>query len=313
MKLNIPVSGVYKITNIVTGKVYVGESINVQSRISSHFVDLSRDRHVNLEMQHDFDTHGGESFKYELLEKIDPKKEFLRAKESEYIELYTKGGILLYNGENEGFLHVKQRRLDRKNEQRRKPKRKVLDNNTGNVSGQSELFGTGANVQSGTNNNLESSNEKTYADVVNAGNSAEGADRNATTKRSQATSVDENGQFEQGNSNTEETLSTSDDDYYQEKREALLTPFIQGGRLDDFICFIDEYFEDAEEIKEIHKATDEKTINLYFDTEQEQQEMFRLMDLVSSSRKRASQLILSLLMSIEAKNNQETCKKSEDN
>lgn len=35
-----------------------------------------------------------------------------------------------------------------------------------------------------------------------------------------------------------------------------------------------------------------------FDTEQEQQEMIRLLDLVGKSRKRASQLILSWLMSI---------------
>ena len=46
-------AGIYKITNNITGKVYVGQSQNVYEREIEHFSALRRGKHPNKQMQHD--------------------------------------------------------------------------------------------------------------------------------------------------------------------------------------------------------------------------------------------------------------------
>ena len=48
-----PVSGIYKITNQVNGKIYIGQSQNVYERRMEHFVALRRGNHSNRDMQRD--------------------------------------------------------------------------------------------------------------------------------------------------------------------------------------------------------------------------------------------------------------------
>ena len=44
-------AGIYKITNLLTGKVYVGQSQNVYERKIEHFTALRRGHHPNYLMQ----------------------------------------------------------------------------------------------------------------------------------------------------------------------------------------------------------------------------------------------------------------------
>lgn len=48
-----PLAGIYKITNLITGKVYVGQSNNVYARRIEHFTALRRGTHPNKLMQKD--------------------------------------------------------------------------------------------------------------------------------------------------------------------------------------------------------------------------------------------------------------------
>lgn len=48
-----PLAGIYKITNTITGKIYVGQSQNVYEREIEHFTALRRGRHPNQAMQKD--------------------------------------------------------------------------------------------------------------------------------------------------------------------------------------------------------------------------------------------------------------------
>ena len=63
--------GVYKITNINNGKVYVGESINIEKRWDEHKEDLENNNHHNYKLQEDYNTYGEDNFKFEVLEEID--------------------------------------------------------------------------------------------------------------------------------------------------------------------------------------------------------------------------------------------------
>ena len=53
LTMTLPVSGIYKITNLLNGKVYVGQSQNVFERKIQHFTALRNGNHENREMQKD--------------------------------------------------------------------------------------------------------------------------------------------------------------------------------------------------------------------------------------------------------------------
>lgn len=70
-------SGVYVIINVNNKKVYVGETINLETRIIDHLRRLLSKRHVNDYLQNSVNLHGIGSFQFDILEfcdSIDTKK-----------------------------------------------------------------------------------------------------------------------------------------------------------------------------------------------------------------------------------------------
>jgi len=61
-------SGVYKITNTVNGRFYVGSTVSLGNRRSSHISTLSKGRHRNYKLQKDWRVYGEGSFIFEILE-----------------------------------------------------------------------------------------------------------------------------------------------------------------------------------------------------------------------------------------------------
>ena len=49
--MTLPLSGIYKITNLSNGKIYIGQSQNIYTRRQQHFVALRNGSHENKEMQ----------------------------------------------------------------------------------------------------------------------------------------------------------------------------------------------------------------------------------------------------------------------
>ncbi len=58
--------GIYKIENTSNGKIYIGKSTNISSRIKSHLSQLQSNKHKNILFQSDFNK--GHSFKVSLIE-----------------------------------------------------------------------------------------------------------------------------------------------------------------------------------------------------------------------------------------------------
>lgn len=100
------VSGIYTITNKVTGKMYIGESLDIYRRWhDEHIPKLRKDLHYNKELQNDFNKYGEENFEFEILERYsgnDPisTKARILILESYFIMQFRKAGISLYNIEN---------------------------------------------------------------------------------------------------------------------------------------------------------------------------------------------------------------------
>ena len=62
-----PLSGIYKITNQLNGKIYVGQSQNVYEREAEHFTALRRKKHPNKEMQRDWNKNN-RGFRFDVIE-----------------------------------------------------------------------------------------------------------------------------------------------------------------------------------------------------------------------------------------------------
>ena len=100
------VSGIYTITNKVTGKLYIGESLDIYRRWhKEHIPKLRKNLHYNSGLQSDFNKYGEENFEFEILERYlgnDPisTKARILILESYFITQFRKAGISLYNTEN---------------------------------------------------------------------------------------------------------------------------------------------------------------------------------------------------------------------
>ena len=65
--MTLQLSGIYKITNLTNGKIYVGQSKNIFLRRKQHFTALHDGNHENKQMQQDWNrnNHG---FRWDVIE-----------------------------------------------------------------------------------------------------------------------------------------------------------------------------------------------------------------------------------------------------
>ena len=81
------VTGIYKITNIITGECYIGQATDIASRWSEHAkCGLGIDTPAGNKLYKAMQEYGLQSFSWELLEKCDRAE--LNEKERYYISLY---------------------------------------------------------------------------------------------------------------------------------------------------------------------------------------------------------------------------------
>ena len=77
-------SGIYRITNQVNGKCYIGSTINLQKRRRGHFGALRRGKHHNGFLQRAFNKYGKAAFVFEVLQHTDAKS--LIEQEQHYLD-----------------------------------------------------------------------------------------------------------------------------------------------------------------------------------------------------------------------------------
>ena len=81
--------GIYKIENLVNGKVYIGQSKHIKQRFEEHSSRLLKNKHENLYLQRAWNKYGEENFKFEVIEECEEEK--LTEREQYWIDYY--GGI----------------------------------------------------------------------------------------------------------------------------------------------------------------------------------------------------------------------------
>ena len=89
--------GIYKIENKINGKVYIGQSNNIEKRWSEHISALNNDRHANSYLQRAWKKYGRENFEFSILETMD-NTDMLNKREIYWIDYY--GSHIRVNGYN---------------------------------------------------------------------------------------------------------------------------------------------------------------------------------------------------------------------
>ncbi len=78
-------SGIYKITNMVNGKFYIGSSKNINNRWDNHKQYLRGGYHINPKLQNAWNKYGEDKFIFEIVEEVEPKQELLFDRENYYL------------------------------------------------------------------------------------------------------------------------------------------------------------------------------------------------------------------------------------
>lgn len=97
--------GIYKITNTINNKVYIGQTIDIDCRWKRHKNLLNNNKHINTHLQNSWNKYGEDNFKFEVIKECENNNE-LNKFERYYIEKYKsnnqKYGYNLTNG-GEGY------------------------------------------------------------------------------------------------------------------------------------------------------------------------------------------------------------------
>lgn len=65
---NVP--GIYRITCVATGKIYIGSAVNLRKRRKEHFGSLQRNEHHNIKLQRAWNKYGPDAFAFDILEYV---------------------------------------------------------------------------------------------------------------------------------------------------------------------------------------------------------------------------------------------------
>lgn len=97
-------TGVYKITNLINGKCYIGSTstLGFDKRWKSHITLLRRNKHTNKHLQNAWNKYGEKHFLFEIVEKcsnsicILKEQHFIDTLRPEYNILKTAGSVIGY-------------------------------------------------------------------------------------------------------------------------------------------------------------------------------------------------------------------------
>jgi len=96
------ICGIYKITNEKNGKVYIGQSVNINKRWYDHKGTLNRNIHRNRFLQRVWNNNNGENFTHTIIELCSRKE--LDVKEKYHIKQYVSNNKKYgYNLDSGGF------------------------------------------------------------------------------------------------------------------------------------------------------------------------------------------------------------------
>ena len=80
-------SGIYMIKNKINGKIYIGQSLDMERRKKQHFYLLSSNNHPNSHLQNSYNKYGPNNFVFKNIKQNIPKSQ-LNSLEQRYIKVF---------------------------------------------------------------------------------------------------------------------------------------------------------------------------------------------------------------------------------
>lgn len=97
--------GIYKITNIINHKLFIGQSVNIKKRWNEHRYLLNKNICNNIHLQRAWNKYGRDNFKFEIISVIS--KETLNKEETRLIKKHKSSNREFgYNITNGGDSHL---------------------------------------------------------------------------------------------------------------------------------------------------------------------------------------------------------------
>jgi len=90
-------SGVYRITNTINGKIYIGSAKRFKQRASEHISSLKNNKHQNKHLQASFNKYGTDAFLFEVIEVVPGEKSARAMREQEFIDGYLEDWEKCFN------------------------------------------------------------------------------------------------------------------------------------------------------------------------------------------------------------------------
>lgn len=78
--------GIYQITNLRSGKIYIGQSLDVLARLRQHKYELRHGLHLNRYLQSAWNRYGESNFVFSVLEEVSEEK--LTEREKYWVDFY---------------------------------------------------------------------------------------------------------------------------------------------------------------------------------------------------------------------------------
>jgi len=83
------IHGIYRIRNLINGKVYIGSACDIEKRRNDHIANLNRNTHRNKYLQNAWNKYGESNFVFEIIRVIKwSEKQNLLTNEQIYLDLY---------------------------------------------------------------------------------------------------------------------------------------------------------------------------------------------------------------------------------
>ena len=79
------ISGIYKITNTITGDFYIGSSKNIKKRWTNHKIPSTWNQYPNNPMYLDMQNYGVDKFEFQIIAEVEADK--LKEAEQQFIEI----------------------------------------------------------------------------------------------------------------------------------------------------------------------------------------------------------------------------------
>jgi hypothetical protein len=74
-KRTLPKMGIYRVKNLVNGKIFIGSGLNVNGKLNSIKFQLEHGSYVVHDLQNDFNLQGKEDFSFDVIDYLEPKEE----------------------------------------------------------------------------------------------------------------------------------------------------------------------------------------------------------------------------------------------